>query len=508
MKHTIRLHPLGKEMTVNDQTPLIDLLHEYGVEFPCGGKGSCGKCQVRLLDGEIGVSDLHRQKLEHFGLAADRRLACMSSCTGPITLNIEQFNHLILADETDFDFDPQEGTGVAVDLGTTTIVTQLVDLKTAQILAVETIVNPQVRFGADLISRIQAGLDGHAAEMTCMIRSAIGYMIIAMLKGCNLVPDKIVLVGNTVMQRIFSDLNLKSLSCYPFEVDNLGSQTFTAEELGWAFQVSGTIEFFPSIGSFVGSDILVGIAATGLYKKVHYTALIDLGTNGEIAIGNKDSIFCASTAAEPAFEGANLSMGMRAVTEAISSLRLEGSKIVATTIGNTQPKGICGSALIDAVAVLLKLELIGMFGEISSGEDRIQVDDKIWLTQKDLYEFLLAKSAIAAGIEILTKQLGINPADLNEIYIAGGFGNYIHIEHLLLTGMIESTEEKIHKMGNTALIGAKIFLFDNQGIAAKILGKTQHVNLEGFPEFQDIYISKMNLNKSYANNATLVNTLN
>jgi len=107
MKHTIRLHPLGKEMTVNDQTPLIDLLHEYGVEFPCGGKGSCGKCQVSLLDGEIGVSDLHRQKLGHFGLAADRRLACMSSCTGSITLHIEQFDHLILADETIFDFIPQ-----------------------------------------------------------------------------------------------------------------------------------------------------------------------------------------------------------------------------------------------------------------------------------------------------------------------------------------------------------------------------------------------------------------
>jgi hypothetical protein len=128
------------------------------------------------------------------------------------------------------------------------------------------IVNPQVRFGAEMVSRIQAGLDGHATEMTSMIRSAIGNMIINMLKRRNLVPDKVVLLGNSVMQRMFSDLDLKSLSCYPFQVENLGSQTFTAEELGWAFQVSGTIEFFPFIGSFVGSDILAGIAATGLYK--------------------------------------------------------------------------------------------------------------------------------------------------------------------------------------------------------------------------------------------------
>jgi uncharacterized 2Fe-2S/4Fe-4S cluster protein (DUF4445 family) len=295
------------------------------------------------------------------------------------------------------------------------------------------------------------------------------------------------------MQRIFSGCDLSPLSCYPFHVEDLGLKSFSPSELGWCFLTDTTIHFYPSIGSFVGSDILAGIAATGLYKKEKFSAIIDLGTNGEIVVGNKDQIICTSTAAGPAFEGANLSMGMRATTGAISSLRLDGTRIESSVIGKTEPKGICGSALIDAVAILLKLERIGMFGEISSGEERIQIDGLIGLTQKDIYEFLLAKAAIAAGINILSKNLGIGSTDISEIYIAGGFGNYINTEHLLSTGMVETTEDKIHKMGNTALIGAKMFLFENGDLVPKILGKTRHINLEGFPEFQDIYISKMML---------------
>ena len=490
-RHTICLHPLGKEITVNDQTPLIDILHEYGVEFPCGGKGTCGKCQVRLLEGEIEISEAHQSKLDRFRVSPDRRLACQSLCTGSITLQVEQYDHLILADETDFEFKPEEGIGVAVDLGTTTLVAQLVDLQTARILAVETLINPQVKFGADLISRIQAGLDGYSAEMTLLIRNTIGTMIGRLLKQHPIVPEKVVLVGNTVMQRIFGGCDLTPLSCYPFQVDDLGSKTFTSAELGWNFEVGKLIRFYPSIGSFVGSDILAGIAATGLYKKEKYTALIDLGTNGEIVVGNSKQIICASTAAGPAFEGASLSMGMRAVTGAISSFKLVDGKIISTVIGKTEPKGICGSALIDAVAVLRQLELIGLFGEISSGDERLQLDRNVYLTQKDIYEFLLAKSALAAGMTILAKTLAIEIADIEEIYIAGGFGNYITVEHLLETGMVESSGDKIRKMGNTALIGAKMFLFENGDLAAEILKKTNHINLEGYSEFQDIYISKM-----------------
>lgn len=490
-KHTIRLHPLGKEIEVNNQTPLIDVLHEFGIEFPCGGKGTCGKCKIRLLEGEIKTNENHQQKIKKLGLDADWRLACFSECTGDITLEIDQFNHLILADESEFDFRPGIGFGIAVDLGTTTLVAQLIDLSTARVMAVETMINPQIRFGADLISRIQASLDGKATEMTLLIRSAIGEMIELMLKKNNVELQKVVLVGNTVMQQIFSNIDVSPLAMYPFNASNIGLQTFDLAELGWTFRLKRSVEFYPSIGSFVGSDILAGIVATGLHQKETYSALIDLGTNGEIVIGNKDQIVCASTAAGPAFEGANISMGMRAVTGAISSLYLNLGKIEASVIGNTLPKGICGSALIDAVAILRKLDLIGMFGEINSGEGHIPIAGKVSLSQKDINEFQLAKAAIAAGLTILCNKLGIQITDIHDIYIAGGFGSYINIGNMAATGMIELPEEKIHKMGNTALIGAKMFLFSDLEITDEILAKTTHVNLEGDPNFQDIYVDKM-----------------
>lgn len=490
-KHTIRLHPIGKELQVNDQTPLIDVLHEFGIEFPCGGKGTCGKCKVRLLDGEIAITETHRQRLEQLGLASDWRLSCFSFCTNDITLEIEQFNHLILADESEFEFSPSEGFGIAVDLGTTTIVAQLVDLSSAKVLAVETMLNPQVKFGADLISRIQACLDGNETEMTTIVRSSIGTMIRLMLKKHDVRLQKIVLVGNAAMQLIFSNCDVAPLSAYPFYINNPGLKTFKPGELGWNFDVKENVQFYPSIGSFVGSDILAGIVATGLHKKQNYTALIDLGTNGEIVIGNENQVVCASTAAGPAFEGANISMGMRAVTGAISSLHLVDGKIEASVIGNTSPKGICGSALIDAIAILRKMELIGIFGEINSRESQITIAGKVILTQRDINEFQLAKAAIAAGLTILARTLSIDLTDIEEIYIAGAFGSYINLENVVETGMIELQAEKIHKMGNTALIGAKIFLFSDMGIADKILAKTRHISLEADPGFQDIYVDKL-----------------
>ncbi len=490
-KHTIQLHPLGKEFHVNDQTPLIDVLHEFGVEFPCGGKGTCGKCKVRLLNGEIRMTEEHRQKAEKLGLPADWRLACFSRCTGDITLEIGQFNHLILADESEFEFRPGEGFGIAVDLGTTTVVAQLVDLASAKVVAVETLLNPQVKFGADLISRIQACLDGNAPEMTRIIRSAIGTMIGLMLKKQAVGIQKVILVGNTAMQLIFSNCDVTPLSAYPFHTDDLGEKTFDPEELGWHFKSVEKVQFFPSVGSFVGSDILAGIAATGIHRQENYTALIDLGTNGEIVIGNKDRIACASTAAGPAFEGANISMGMRAVTGAISSLNLVDGKMKAGVIGNATPKGICGSALIDAVSILRKLELIGMFGEINSGEPQIPITGNVKLTQKDINEFQLAKAAIAAGLTILCRHLSIHLNDIEKIYIAGAFGNYVNLENIVSTGMIGLPKERMIKMGNTALIGAKMFLYADPENSNDILLKTRHINLEGDPHFQDIYVEKM-----------------
>ena len=492
-KIAITLRPLEKSISVNPGTPLIDVLHEFGVEFPCGGKGTCGSCKVKLLKGELKVDSVQQQKLAKLKLGENWRLACYCSAESDISLEISQFENIILADSSTFEIKPQTGFGIAVDLGTTTLVVQLVNLEDGHILDSVSDINPQSRFGGDLISRIQSCLDGNFEKLQNLVRNRIGDMIESILQKNPVEVVKVAIVGNTVMHHIFSGLPVNSLSFYPFNSPHLGVQTFFPEQLNWTLPEKTQIQFYPSIGSFVGSDILAGIAATKMAENIKYSVLIDLGTNGEIVIGNLDKIVCASTAAGPAFEGAKISQGMRATTGAISSVDFEPGELKTHVIGNVPAKGICGSGLIDIMAILLNREQIGMFGEINSGEESVPLTGKVSINQQDIREFQLAKAAIATGIQILLKQLKINYEDIEQVFIAGGFGNFLNIQNVIRTGLIECEEEKIVKLGNTALIGAKMFLFENEDFIQKILEKTSHINLEADPDFQDIYIEKMML---------------
>ena len=492
-KVNITLQPLSEIISVNKGTPLIDVLHEFGVEFPCGGKGTCGNCKVKLLEGELKVDTIQQQKLNKLKLTDNWRLACKCNAESDITLEISQFENIILADNSTFEFTPKKGFGIAVDLGTTTIVVQLINLENGHILDSVSDINPQAKYGGDLIARIQSCIDGNKQEMQNLIRNKIGKIIQSILKKHPIEVSNIVIVGNTVMHHIFSNLDVQALSFYPFDSPNLGVQKFTAENLNWELSAETEIKFSPSIGSFVGSDILAGIAATKMAERKEYSILIDLGTNGEIVVGNKDKIICASTAAGPAFEGAKISQGMRATTGAISSVNFENGKLKSHVIGNAKAKGICGSGLIDVLAILLNQEKIEMFGEINSGEEKIEITSGVYLTQQDIREFQLAKAAIAAGVQLLINQLKITYDTIDKVFIAGGFGNFLNIENVIRTGLIESAEDKIVKLGNTALIGAKMFLFENEKFTKNILNKTTHINLEADGTFQDVYIDKMML---------------
>jgi uncharacterized 2Fe-2S/4Fe-4S cluster protein (DUF4445 family) len=490
---TIKLLPIGKTLEVTSGTPLIDILHEFGVEFPCGGKGTCGNCKVKLLSGELPVDSVQQKKIDKLQLGSEWRLACYCKAETDITLEISQFENIILADNSNFAFQPKQGFGVAVDLGTTTIVAQLVNLENGHVLDSVAELNPQAKYGGDLISRIQHCLDGKQEELQKLVRQKIGEMISLMRQKHPIEVAQVAMVGNTVMHHIFSGLPVNSLSFYPFHSSHLGAQKFTPEKLNWALPEKTEISFYPSIGSFVGSDILGGIAATRMAESERYSVLIDLGTNGEIVVGNCDRIVCASTAAGPAFEGAKISQGMRATTGAISSVKAESEKLSVHVIGNVQAKGICGSGLIDIIAVMLNRMQIGIFGEIENGDDSVQLTEKVSVTQQDIREFQLAKAAIATGVQVLLNQLQISYTDIEHVYIAGGFGNFLNIGNVIRTGLIECEAEKILKFGNTALIGAKMFLFENEDFIENILLKTRHINLESDLGFQDIYIEKMML---------------
>lgn len=487
---SVQLVPLGKEIRAREGTPLIDILHEYGVEFPCGGKGTCGKCRVKVLEGKLEADSQHLAKLRELDLGTDWRLACRSSCQENLVLEVGQYHSIIKADETTFDFTPRKGFGVAFDLGTTTLVGQLLDLQTGEILGVEKALNPQKKFGSDLVSRLEAALAGHYQEMVDLIREKIGQMIRDMTGGrCEKIQE-ISIVGNTVMQHFFCALDIRPLSFFPFESPDLAARVIKPEELGWNISCPN-IRFHASIGSFVGSDILAGILATGMHQKEAYTVLVDLGTNGELVVGNKKQLLCASTAAGPAFEGARISMGMQAVTGAISSVKAGEGDWKYSVIGKVAPRGICGSGLIDVISLLLDAAKLGEFGEIQSGEDQVPLTGGVVLTQKDIQEFQLGKSAIATGLEILMRRMGIGSEDIDRIYIAGGFGSYLNTSHVKRTGMLDVDPEKMHQLGNSALIGAKMMLFTNAGEVDRILSLTSHVNLESEPDFQDRYVEHL-----------------
>ena len=489
----IRILPQGKLVPALKGSPLKDALHSFGVEFPCGGKGSCGKCQVRILKGLPEASAFHQSRLEELDLGPDWRLACLTSCEQDMDVEIGQFSEFsarICSDESSFEFETREGIAVALDVGTTTMVAQLLDLSNGQVLGVERMLNPQSRFGSDLISRLEAALDKGPELLSNLLREAAGSMVEALMAGQDRKLERVDLVGNTVMQHFFCGSDIRPLSYYPFESPNLEAQLFTAKELGWDCSCS-QVCFHASIGSFVGSDILAGILATGMHEKEGYSVLVDLGTNGEIVVGNKDKLLCASTAAGPAFEGARISQGMLAVNGAVNSIFSISEKPEFTVIGNEEALGICGSGLIDAVGVLLEEKRIGQFGEFLKDEERVNVAGPITMTQGDIQEFQLAKAAIAAGIEILLDRLGITPEQVDEIHIAGGFGSYINLDNALRTNMLNFPKEKINKHGNTALLGAKMLLAKGQDISKEILKCTTHINLEGAADFQDLYVKQM-----------------
>lgn len=494
MPETVNIHlqPIGKLLKVNKETPLVDVLHEFGIEFPCGGKGTCGRCKIKLLGGTLKIDPAQQQKLEKLGLKNDWRLACFCNADTDITIEVSQFENIILADNTPFGFQPKTGFGIAFDLGTTTLVAQLVNLENGHILGSVSDVNPQVRFGADLISRILSCLDGNQPELQQIIRQKAREMIDLLLQEHPVEISKINFIGNTAMHHIFSGISVAPLAQYPFHSPEKGSQHFSPDQLNWNLDETD-IHFYPSIGSFVGSDILAGIAATQMAFRDEFTVLVDLGTNGEIVVGNCEKIVCASTAAGPAFEGAKISQGMRAVTGAISSVTFENGKINTHVIGNVPARGICGSGLIDVMAALLETGQIGIFGEFENGEEKIEIAPGVAVTQQDIREFQLAKAAVAAGIQILLNKLEISFENISQVFIAGGFGNFLNIGNVIRTGLIECDAEKIVKLGNTALIGAKMLLFEDDSFVDEILSKTTHINLEADPAFQDIYIEKMML---------------
>jgi uncharacterized 2Fe-2S/4Fe-4S cluster protein (DUF4445 family) len=336
------------------------------------------------------------------------------------------------------------------------------------------------------MSRIRAALDG--ADLSRLIRTSLRQVIVNLAAGREHEIAEVILVGNTVMHHLFCGHDVEPLSHVPFASPRLEEHRFHACELDWPLAGDCTIRFASCIGGFVGADILAGILAIGMTHSDDMAALIDLGTNGEIAIGNRHGVVCASTAAGPAFEAGAIRMGMRAATGAVSHVSLAESAMQATVIGDVAPRGICGSGLVDAIAAGLRTAAILPSGRIANGTKLFPIAPPVVLYQSDVRELQLAKGAIAAGFKILLNHLGASVNEVKKVHLAGAFGNYVQIDSAIAIGLLTAPKECIHAAGNTALRGAKMLLLQEEN---PTLPPIAHISLAADPSFQDEFADCM-----------------
>ena len=416
--------------------------------------------------------------------------------------------------------------GVAIDIGTTTLACYLMDLDTGKQLSVLSTQNPQAGYGADVVSRIHFCIeDKKGLEiLTETIRNEINSLIQRTACKAQVKSENIyecVIVGNTTMNHLFLGINPKSLSVIPFNPVVKDSVFVNASSLGInTLNKNAKLTFLPNIGGFVGSDTVGCIIEANLIKKTdNCRVLIDLGTNGEIVLSSKNGIYACSTAAGPAFEGANISCGMQAFEGAINCVKIEDD-IKITTINNKPAKGICGSALIDIVSEFLKSGIINISGKVLNGENienenikkriisngrnksviiayanETEHDEDIVITQKDIREIQLAKSAIMSGINILLKTAEYTSNDINEILLAGAFGNFINKENALSISLFPKISlDKVKSLGNAAGGGAKIYLCDSAFSEEKTkedFEKVKHIEISTHSDFQNEFVDNM-----------------
>jgi uncharacterized 2Fe-2S/4Fe-4S cluster protein (DUF4445 family) len=467
---------------------LRDLLFDHGVEFPCAGVSLCGGCKVRVLEGEIPVTDDMRAVISAAEIAAGWRLGCMAESSAPVTLEVAQWSVRILDDRAELPFEPGEGFGAVVDIGTTTLVAQLVDLTDGSVSGVETALNPQARFGADLMSRIHHDL-AEPGTLTTLIREAVGSML-RRLAGQEPLRE-VLLVGNTAMHHLFCGLDVEPLAAVPFRSSALGAGVLKAGELGWDLRLERPACFLPCIGGFVGSDLLAGLVATGLHESSETGALLDLGTNGEIAVGSREGVRCASTAAGPAFEGGRIGQGMRAGDGAIDRVSIVGGALVPSVIGGGIARGLCGSGLVDAAACALELGWIAPSGRLTGGRKAIVLGGPVALSQADVRELQLAKGAVAAGLDLLLAGRRVLPP---RVFLAGAFGNYVRGRSARRIGLLPPWADEPTAAGNSALRGVRMLLLTPSRRAAileSVLARTDHVELAADPGFEDAFVDCM-----------------
>jgi uncharacterized 2Fe-2S/4Fe-4S cluster protein (DUF4445 family) len=434
----------------------------------------------------------------------------------------------VLTDHRLIDFERGDTTGecygVAIDIGTTTLVGVLMDLCTGRELAISSRMNPQVSFGDDVLSRIKHASEGREAltELRDSITSALAEMIAELSDNSGAGGERIyelACAGNTTMQHLLCGIDVSPLGRIPFAPAHTGALMLRAREIDAPIHPRGTAYVFPVIGGFVGGDLVAGILATRLGETDGPSLMIDVGTNGEIILAAGGKLWAASTAAGPAFEGARISCGMRAAGGAIEKVVFDDD-IELSVIGDVEPTGICGSGLVDLAAGLLDTGIVSPQGRLLTGDDlprdlpaplrkrllggadgqgefvlAAERNPALTVTQRDVRELQLATGAIRAGVNILLRAGDVAVGDLKRILIAGGFGSFIRRNHAQRIGLLpgEIDHRLIRYVGNTSLAGAKWALLSTNARqqGERLASHAQHVQLSEDPDFQNEFAEAM-----------------
>jgi uncharacterized 2Fe-2S/4Fe-4S cluster protein (DUF4445 family) len=507
------------------------------ISSACGGRGQCGKCVVRV---DRGTENLEaRTEAERgFSLAEDERLACQArvasgdrdiyvfvKAAGEYTILTESIEGRVPLDpltrrEGDYVFldgvqrramGKYEGEllGLALDVGTTTLVAQVLDMESGEVVVTSACKNPQAAYGDDVISRI--GYADQHQDGLVRLQTVVVEAVNAMLRDAEASENRklrdhiyeAVVVGNPTMRNLFCGRSVHSLGTSPYEPADTSPINERARHLGLQIHPDGNVYGVPLVGGQVGADCLAMILACDLYKGQRPSMAVDIGTNGEVAVGKEGRILAASNAAGGAFEGATVSCGTGAIQGAIQNVQIEDGQVRYETIGGMPPVGICGSGLIDLLAGMLREGIIDSSGRFSAShrepnEFIVAMDGKtIGITQKDINELRLAKAGSALNQQTLMAKYGVDLDGLDRIYLAGGFGHYVDLDSAVAIGILPNERSKLAKIGNGALTGARQMLLCRQrrADAERIAPRIEHVKLSDEEDFLDRYIQQLYLRR-------------
>ncbi|MCD7814078.1 MAG: ASKHA domain-containing protein [Lachnospiraceae bacterium] len=396
----------------------------------------------------------------------------------------------------------------AFDIGTTTVAGYLLDAKDGRTLAVESRLNPQVQYGADVIMRANYALEHGTEIVSTCIREAVNEMLSILAKKASIRTEdifQISVVGNTCMHHLFLGISPASLVHAPYTPAISTRLALRAADYGLHVHPNAQLLMLPVIAGYVGADTCACLMATRPDQEDNITLMLDIGTNGEMVLGNRKRLVACSTAAGPAFEGAKITCGMRGAAGAVDHVFYENGNWRYTTIGGEPAVGLCGSGLIDLVACLLRAGLIDENGRLESGQADPQTfvlvppkdsgnSQGVYLTRKDVGEVQLAKAAIAAGIQLLMEEFQITEDDITEVRVAGAFGNYMNPTSAGEIGMFpRSLVGRVRSIGNAAGEGAKLALlsWEELKISEELAHRTDFIELAALPEFQDCFVEQL-----------------